>query len=256
MKYKIFIFFLLLTFSFSLPLHAQIPELEVVEDTMGITRQLSEYLESDKNYIISFWATWCAPCKREYDAWKEYASEWAENHQVEILAVSIDIESSIDRGMEIWATKEWKGQLLFADQNSAQTAFDFALIPQYFLYDTERNIVYEGSGYATGDAEALDDFIHRQFPVVSTQQVEDIPLRYTFYQDAESIHINWEQESGDKLKNLALYNLLGQQEFGATPENGTGSYTISKNALVKGQIYALQITQQNGATSSQLLRIE
>ena len=40
--------------------------------------------------IISFWATWCKPCKKELNNIAEIYEEWQDNYDVQVIAVSID----------------------------------------------------------------------------------------------------------------------------------------------------------------------
>ncbi|MFM7661779.1 MAG: peroxiredoxin family protein, partial [Bacteroidota bacterium] len=42
--------------------------------------------------VISFWATWCSPCKKELNTIHEVYSDWKEETGVTLVAVSIDDE--------------------------------------------------------------------------------------------------------------------------------------------------------------------
>ena len=43
---------------------------------------LNDYIEEGKVTIINFWATWCAPCKKELDALAPVYPEWQEKYGV------------------------------------------------------------------------------------------------------------------------------------------------------------------------------
>src|SRR5690349_9494188 len=47
--------------------------------------------------IINFWATWCAPCKRELAAIADKYTDWQKNTGVKLIAVSIDDARSMAR---------------------------------------------------------------------------------------------------------------------------------------------------------------
>src|SRR4249919_676029 len=50
----------------------------------------STFTNAGKPIIISFWATWCKPCKKELDAIQESYSDWTAETGVKLIAVSID----------------------------------------------------------------------------------------------------------------------------------------------------------------------
>ncbi|WP_019414441.1 redoxin domain-containing protein [Paenisporosarcina sp. TG20] len=56
--------------------------------------QLSEL--KGKKVIINFWATWCAPCKAEMPHMQNYYENYAEEENVEILAVNL---TNLDNGI-------------------------------------------------------------------------------------------------------------------------------------------------------------
>ena len=44
--------------------------------------------------VISFWATWCSPCKRELNTIHELYTDWQEETGVNLVAVTIDDEKT------------------------------------------------------------------------------------------------------------------------------------------------------------------
>lgn len=36
----------------------------------------NDFIENDKIYVFSFWATWCGPCVNELDEMNELQEEW------------------------------------------------------------------------------------------------------------------------------------------------------------------------------------
>src|SRR6185369_16238465 len=50
----------------------------------------STFSNDGKPMIISFWATWCKPCKKELDAIAENYAEWQKQTGVKLIAISID----------------------------------------------------------------------------------------------------------------------------------------------------------------------
>ncbi len=49
--------------------------------------------KSDHPLIVSFWATWCAPCVKEIPYFQEAVKKYAD-HEVELILVSLDFKES------------------------------------------------------------------------------------------------------------------------------------------------------------------
>jgi len=128
----------------------------------GKSMDLATYGENEKLTIISFWATWCTPCKKELDAINDIYEDWQEEFDVELLAITIDNARQLTKVPGIVMTKGWEFDVLSADQNEIQTALNFQTIPQTFLVDKEGNIVYSHSGYVPGDEFELEDHIREE----------------------------------------------------------------------------------------------
>lgn len=61
-------------------------ELEVY-DYEGLQKFLAD--DSNKTYVVNFWATWCAPCVKELPYFEQLNSRYA-NKDVEVILVSLD----------------------------------------------------------------------------------------------------------------------------------------------------------------------
>lgn len=152
---------LLLFLSFSLvTLMAQnaLPTVDV-KNLDGQTLSLKDLTGTGKISVISFWATWCSPCKKELDAIADYYPEWKEKYNVELFAITIDNSRQLAKVPGLVETKGWEYTVLAADQNQMQSAFNFQTIPQTFLVDQTGHIVYTHSGYVPGDEYELEDHI-------------------------------------------------------------------------------------------------
>ncbi len=109
--------------------------------------------------IISFWATWCSPCKKELDAVKDYYSEWQEKYGVELIAVSVDDARTAAKIPAMIQEKGWEYRILVDSNKNFQTAANIVSVPYTFLLDEKGNIVFEHSGYTPGDELELEEQI-------------------------------------------------------------------------------------------------
>jgi len=125
----------------------------------GKTVNLEDYGNNGKLTVVSFWATWCSPCKKELDAIADLYPDWKDEYDVELIAVTIDTRRALAKVPGIVETKGWEYTVLSANEQEAQNALNFQTIPQTFIIDKDGKIVWNHSGYLPGDEEELEDEI-------------------------------------------------------------------------------------------------
>jgi len=133
--------------------YSQLPNV-VVKDLNGNSVNLSE-LKLDHPIIISFWATWCAPCKRELNTIHEVYEEWQSETGVELIAISIDDQKTINSVPVYVNGKGWEYLVLMDPNGDIKRAMGVNNVPHTFLIDKNGNIVYSHNNYAPGDEEKL-----------------------------------------------------------------------------------------------------
>lgn len=110
-----------------------------------------------KPTILSFWATWCAPCKKELDAVAEVYESWQTEYDVQLIAISIDDQRAVAKVGPLVESKHWPYLILSDVNQQLKNALNFPSIPQTFLLDREGNIVYTHTGYVPGDEFELEE---------------------------------------------------------------------------------------------------
>ena len=126
----------------------------------GKTVNLKDYAANGKITVISFWATWCSPCKKELDAIADLYPDWQKKYDVELLAITIDTPRALASKVPgIVEAKSWEYEVLSDQNQELQKALDFQTVPQTFIIDKEGNIVYDHAGYTPGDEYELEDKI-------------------------------------------------------------------------------------------------
>jgi peroxiredoxin len=111
--------------------------------------------------VISFWATWCAPCKRELNTIHEVYEEWQNETGITIVAVSIDDEKTKAQVPLYVNGKGWEYVVLLDPNWDFKRAMGVGNVPHTFLIDAEGNIVYSHTGYSEGDEEKLLEEIRK-----------------------------------------------------------------------------------------------
>ncbi len=105
--------------------------------------------------VISFWATWCAPCKRELNTIHELYTDWQEETGVNLVAVSIDDQKTMNSVPVYVNGKGWEYLVLMDPNGDFKRAMGVNNVPHTFLVDTAGNIVFSHNNYAPGDEEEL-----------------------------------------------------------------------------------------------------
>lgn len=105
--------------------------------------------------VISFWATWCSPCKRELNTIHEVYEDWVKETGVQLVAVSIDDEKTKNSVPVYVNGKAWEYLVLMDPNGDFKRAMGVNNVPHTFLIDQNGNIVYSHNNYAPGDEDKL-----------------------------------------------------------------------------------------------------
>ena len=107
----------------------------------GKTSKLSDF--KGKPVVLSFWASWCGPCRRELPALAELA---AQRPDVTFLAVNVDK----DRPPAEQFIRELKMAIpvVYDPQSSVMARFDVVVMPTMFMVDKNGTVKFRKSGFS------------------------------------------------------------------------------------------------------------
>lgn len=115
----------------------------------------STFTNNGKPIIISFWATWCKPCKKELDAIQESYAEWTKETGVKLIAISIDDVRSSGKVVTDVKSKGWDFEIYLDENQDFKRAMNVNNVPHTFLVDGSGKIVWSHNSYTEGDEDAL-----------------------------------------------------------------------------------------------------
>ena len=148
-----------LSFGFTGPVvNKKLPNVTIA-DLQGKPVNIQEFATGGKITVISFWATWCAPCKRELDAIAELYPTWMAEYNTKLVAITVDNARALTQVKPLIEEKGWEFDVLVDSKQELQQALNFQAIPQTFVVDTQGNIVYQHEGYTPGDEYELEKVI-------------------------------------------------------------------------------------------------
>ena len=142
-------------------LEKTLPELQL-KNTVGELINTGKLENDGKPMVISFWATWCTPCKKELNAIHDMYIDWQEETGVRLVAVSTDDQRTASRVVPYVDSKAWEYQILLDPNGDFKRAMGVNNIPHTFLVDGNGKIVYSHNNYAPGDEYVLYDEIFKR----------------------------------------------------------------------------------------------
>ena len=113
-------------------------------------------IENDGNpIVISFWATWCKPCKKELNNISEVYADWQDETGVKLVAVSIDDSRSTFKVLPYINASNWEYEVYLDPNKDLCRLLGVSTIPHTFLLNGKKEIVWQHRGYIEGDEEEL-----------------------------------------------------------------------------------------------------
>ncbi len=127
----------------------------------GETFNTQDISNNGKPIIISFWALWCKPCKKELDAYNENYEDWKEETGVKIITISIDDSRSTAKVLPFVNGKAWEFDVLLDPNGDFKRAMSVNMIPHTFILDGEGNVVYQHTSYYEGLEDEIFEIVQK-----------------------------------------------------------------------------------------------
>ena len=131
-----------------------LPNIEV-KTLKGNSFNIQDLNNEGNPMVISFWATWCKPCKKELNAIAEVYDEWQNETGVKLIAISIDDTRSMSKVAPYVNSSDWEYDVYLDSNSDLKRAMGVSTVPHTFLINGEGNIVWHHKGYIDGDEEEL-----------------------------------------------------------------------------------------------------
>ena len=127
----------------------------------GNTINTKSLENNGKPIVISFWATWCVPCKKELNAITEVYEDWQEETGVKLVAISIDDTRSMSKVKPYVNASGWEYDVYLDPNGDLKRAMGVQQVPHTFLLNDDKEIVWQHRTYVDGDEEELLDEIRK-----------------------------------------------------------------------------------------------
>ena len=136
----------------------ELPSL-VLNDIYGKKVDVADFGKNDKVTVLSFWATWCSPCKKELNNISYLYEDWQDDYNMELVAISIDDVRNISKVKTYVNGQAWDYEVLLDTNEDLKRMMNFQTVPYTVLIDQNGNFVYTHAGYVEGDEYILEEKI-------------------------------------------------------------------------------------------------
>ena len=144
----------------SLSQNRTLPSVDV-KTLYGENINIQEIENSGNPVVISFWATWCKPCKKELNAIAEVYEEWQDETGVKLIAISIDDTRSMTKVAPYVNSSDWDYEVFLDPNGDLKRAMGVSTVPHTFLLNGKNEIVWQHRGYVEGDEDELLEEIEK-----------------------------------------------------------------------------------------------
>jgi thiol-disulfide isomerase/thioredoxin len=135
----------------SVTTHAQeLPNTQIKDVASGKKLPFNQSIESGKVTVISFWATWCVPCKKEIKNISLKLADWKKEVDFNFITVSID-EARAEGLVRTYAISQGWSFPYYIDPNSdLKRSLNFQSVPFTLIIDKAGKIAFRHIGYEEG----------------------------------------------------------------------------------------------------------
>ncbi|NOS93987.1 MAG: TlpA family protein disulfide reductase [Cyclobacteriaceae bacterium] len=111
---------------------------------------MGDFSVPDRLYVISFWATWCAPCIVELEELNDVYEEWIKQVDFTLIAVSVDDARTEMRVNSFVKGKGWPFIILKDTNQELKRRLGINDVPHVLIVKNKK-IIYAHTGYTAGD---------------------------------------------------------------------------------------------------------
>ena len=132
-----------------------------IETLDGKTINSKDIIKNNKPTLLVFWATCCAPCKKELTAISKTYNDWQKETGINIVAVSVDLPQYANGVEPFVKDKNWIYDVYLDVERNLMHKMNAYSTPHTFLIDTNGEIVWEKQGFTEGDELKIYDEINK-----------------------------------------------------------------------------------------------
>ncbi|MCA9706948.1 MAG: redoxin domain-containing protein, partial [Myxococcales bacterium] len=197
-----------------------------LEDLKGKKVKLEDY--RGKVVLVTFWATWCGPCKKEMPELQKF-QEANKDKGVEVLAINIDDFNSRSK-IKPFLDKNNLDVKVLLEKPEQLTDYNYQAIPALYVVDREGKIAHARTGYDPQLKEKLQNEIAA---IVESKKGNSGRELLTIEQAPAGWGVRWKQPVNGDVRAVAVASAAKGQpgEVGAVGREGLLRWAADGKAL-------------------------
>ena len=105
--------------------------------------------------LVSFWATWCAPCKKEMIFLEKFHQKYNEN-SFRVLAISTDSPKSMSKVKSYIRAKKYTFLVGIDPNQEIAKKMNALLMPTTLILNKDRKVSWYHQGFIPGDEKEIE----------------------------------------------------------------------------------------------------
>lgn len=128
----------------------ELPNTQIKNVNSGKKIPFNETIEKGKVTLISFWATWCIPCKKEIKNISLALPKWKKEADFNYMTISID-DTRAEGLVRTYALSQGWNFPYYIDPNSdLKRSLSFQSVPYTLIIDKNGKVAFSHIGYEEG----------------------------------------------------------------------------------------------------------
>lgn len=131
--------------------------------------KFNEIFEEGKVTVVSFWATWCIPCKAEIKNIKSNYDLWKSETDFNFVTISIDDSRAAAMVKAYTKSQGWTWPTYLDPNSDLKRSLNFQNVPFTLIVGKDGKIAYQHTGYEEG---AENDLYLKIKAIVAGEKVD------------------------------------------------------------------------------------